>query len=104
MCVKFGFDPMCNFFFLDFGFFTSNLANKQILKTIPFRCRRSDQKTVYHFFACASEDVVCKVWCRLVKKCGRSREKPVLRFSRFCEKKLLTQMGVAYSKSCSRLQ
>ena len=29
---------------LDFGFFTSNLANKQILKTIPFRRRRSDQK------------------------------------------------------------
>ena len=36
----------------------------------------------------ASEDVVCKVWCRLVKKCGRSREKALLRFSRFCEKKL----------------
>ena len=40
------------------------------------------------FFSCSSDDVVCKVWCRLVKKCGRSREKTVLRFSRFCEKKI----------------
>ena len=39
------------------------------------------------FFLCASEDAVCKVWCRLVKKCGRSSENTVLRFSRFCEKK-----------------
>ena len=89
---------------LDFWYSTSNLANKPIFKTLPFRRRRLDQKTVYHVFACASEDVVCKVWCRLVKKCGRSREKTVLRSSRFCGKKLWTQMGVAYAKRCSRLQ
>ena len=36
-------------------------------------------------FLYASEDVVCKVWCRLGKRYGRSSEKAVERSSRFCE-------------------
>ena len=32
---------------LDFCYSTSNLANKPIFKTLPFRRRRSDQKSVF---------------------------------------------------------
>ena len=60
---------------------------------LPFRNRRSDQKVFEFFFLCASEDVVCKVWCWLVEKCGRSREKTVLRFSQFLRKKIIDAYG-----------
>ena len=35
------------------------------------------KKMFEFYFLCACDDVVCKVWCRLVKKCGRSREKTI---------------------------
>ena len=54
------------------------------------------------FFSCSSDDVVCKVWCRLVKKCGRSRENTVLRFSRFCEKKIIDANGRGLGQKMQR--
>ena len=89
MCVKCGLDPMSNFGFL-WIFDISRLIYliNQYSKRYRFVVEGRIKKVFHAFFARASEDVVCKVWCRLVKKCGKSREKTVLRFLRFCEKKL----------------
>ena len=96
---------MCNFEFfgiLDFPRLIQ-LIN-QYSKRYRFVVEGRIKKVMQEFFSCRSDDVVCKVLCQLVEKCGRSSEKTVQRFSRFSEKYLSTQMGVAYAKRCSRLQ
>ena len=89
MCQKFGLDPMSNFGI--FGFFDIprliELIN-QYSKRYRFVVEGRIKKVLKFLFSCASEDAVCKGLCQLVKKCARSREKAVLRFSRFCGKKL----------------
>ena len=54
MCLKCGLNPMSNFgIFFIFWVSTENVANKPMFKTLPFRRRRSDQKSNAGFlFVC----------------------------------------------------